>query len=98
MALSENVSSSSKFTQTDSAANTILMDLVLWVSNILLYASNKKDMGKGLILLDSIFREPAPLNFNRTHNQIRQLRIPPIIFMLPILFRLPIIMKFLIIG
>jgi hypothetical protein len=68
MALSENVSSSSKFTQTDSAGKYHFNGLsFMGPQNILLYASNKKDMGKGLILLDSIFREPAPLNFNRTH-------------------------------
>ena len=68
MALSENVSSSSKFTQTDSAGKYHFYGLSFTgPQNILLYAADKKDMGKGLILLDSIFRDPAPVNFNQTH-------------------------------
>src|SRR5664280_2512964 len=68
MALSENVSSSSKFTQTDSAGRYSFDGLNFTGSqNILVYAADKKDIGKGLILLDSIFRDPAPINFNQAH-------------------------------
>jgi hypothetical protein len=67
MALSENVSSSSKFTQTDSAGRYSFDGLNFTGSqNILVYAADKKDIGKGLILLDSIFRDPAPINFKQT--------------------------------
>jgi hypothetical protein len=68
MALSENVSSSSKFTQTDSAGRYSFDGLNFTGSqNILVYAADKKDIGKGIILLDSIFSDPAPLNFDQAH-------------------------------
>ena len=68
MALSENVSSSSKFTQTDSAGRYSFEGLNFTGSqNIMVYAADKKDIGKGLILLDSIFTDPAPLNFDQAH-------------------------------
>ena len=35
--------------------------------NILVYAADKNDIGRGIILLDSIFTDPAPLNFDQAH-------------------------------
>jgi hypothetical protein len=68
MALSENITPSYKFTKTDSAGKYYFDGLNFkGPQNILVYAADEKDIGRGLILLDSIFREPAPLNFNRSY-------------------------------
>jgi hypothetical protein len=66
MALSENVSSSFKFTQTDSTGKYHFYGLnFTGPQNILVYAADKKGIGKGMILLDSIFRDSAPVNYKQ---------------------------------
>ena len=78
MAMSENVSSSSKFTQTDSVGKYSFDGLNFTGSqNILIYAADKKDIGKGLILFDSIFRDPAPISYNQVQKiKITDKKIP----------------------
>jgi hypothetical protein len=54
-----------KFTRTDSAGKYYFEGLdILGIQNILIYASNKNDLGVGILSLDSISKEPAPLNFD----------------------------------
>jgi hypothetical protein len=66
MALSENVSSSFKFTLTDSVGKYHFYGLnFTGPQNILVYAADKKGIGKGLILLDSIFSDSAPVNYKQ---------------------------------
>lgn len=68
MALLGNDMPSYKFTQTDSAGKYYFDGLSFTgPQNIIVYAADNKDRGKGLILLDSIFRDPAPVNFNQAN-------------------------------
>jgi len=62
-------------------ASTIFTDLILRASNILVYAADKNDVGRGLILLDSLFNDPALSILTRHINLRQQPRIPPILSM-----------------
>ncbi|MCX6262344.1 MAG: carboxypeptidase-like regulatory domain-containing protein, partial [Bacteroidia bacterium] len=66
MALLGNDKPYYKVTQTDSAGKYYFDGLdFTGPQNLLVYATDKKDKGEGLILLDSIFMEPAPVNLNQ---------------------------------
>lgn len=68
MALLGNDKPLYKVTQTDSSGKFYFDGLdFTGPQNLLLCATDKKDNGEGLILLDSIFTEPAPANFNQAH-------------------------------
>jgi len=65
MALLGNDKPSYKFTQTDSTGKYYFNGLdFTGPQNIVLYAADNNDRGRGLILLDSIFQEPAPVSLS----------------------------------
>ncbi len=68
MALLGNEKPSYKLTQTDSAGKYYFDGLnFTGPKNIMVYAADKNDKGKGLILLDSIYSEPAPVKYGHAN-------------------------------
>jgi hypothetical protein len=75
LALLGNDKPSYKFTRTDSAGKYYFDGLNFsGPQNILVYAADNKDRGKGRILIDSLFREPAPVNFNEANISAGKIR------------------------
>lgn len=63
-----NVKPFYRFTQTDSAGKYYFDGLnFTGRQNIIVKAANKKDKSKGWISIDSLFRDPAPVNFKQTY-------------------------------
>jgi hypothetical protein len=65
MVMAGEVKTFYKFSQTDSTGKYYFDGLnFTGPQNLMVYATNKKDKGEGLISLDSIFMEPAPVSLN----------------------------------
>jgi hypothetical protein len=65
MALLRNDNPFYKFTQTDNTGKYYFYGLdFTGPQNLIVYATDKKDKEKGMIFLDSIFMEPAPIHLN----------------------------------
>ena len=68
IALSGNDKPSYKFTQTDSAGKYYFDGLnFTGPQNIMVYAADKKDKSEGLIFLDSIYLDPAPVKYSQAN-------------------------------
>jgi hypothetical protein len=65
MVMAGDVKTFYKFSQTDSTGKYYFEGLnFTGPQNLMLYATDKKEKGVGMISLDSIFMEPAPINLN----------------------------------
>jgi hypothetical protein len=68
LALLGNAKPSYKITQTDSMGKYYFDGLDFrGPQNLMVYATDKKDNGEGLILLDSLFRDPAPIKYDQAN-------------------------------
>jgi hypothetical protein len=68
MVMAGDVKTFYKFSQTDSTGKYYFDGLnFTGPQNLMVYATDKKDKGEGMISLDSIFMEPSPVNLIQTY-------------------------------
>jgi hypothetical protein len=87
MALLGNDKPSYKFTQTDSDGKYYFDGLnFTGHQNIMVYSADKNNNGSGLILLDSIYRDPAPVKYGHANKSeaeansiFNKIDVPPLI-------------------